>query len=166
MKLIWNLVAITCLSSMSLSANADVDSARLLAMVHKAGFTGCDTAILKEFDDYLKSPTGRISGDYFKKGGRTYSLMATWGKPRDSIFQHTTFEKDGDTCNTYQVSMIDNDENCMAYKEQNPVWKYVESTGDYMWTKNAGNVDALMQTTRGGSCNVVYQINKTYPADK
>jgi hypothetical protein len=53
----------------------------------------------------------------------------------------------------------------MSYKEANPVWKYVESTGDYVWTKNAGGVDAIMQSPPHGGCNIFYKVNKKYAAD-
>jgi hypothetical protein len=165
MKLVHIVFVAIFLFSMSFSANSEDFSSKFLAMVHKANFVGCDSAILKNFDGYIKSPDGRVTTDSFKKGGNTYSITATWGKMGDSIYQRTVFEKNGAACQAYQTTIIAVDDNCMAYKEKTPAWKYVEATGDYIWTTNTGGVDALMQTTKGGSCNVIYQITKNFPAD-
>ncbi len=165
MKLVRIVFVAIFLFSMSFSVNAEDFESKFLAMVHRANFVGCDSAILKEFGDYIKSPNGRVTTDTFKKGGNTYSITATWGKTGDSLYQRSVFEKDGATCHVYQTTIISDEDNCMAYKEKNPAWKYVEATGDYMWTKNKGGVDALMQTTKGGNCNVIYQLTKEFPAD-
>lgn len=166
MKLFCGLVVcLSFLSTMSLNANADDSSATVLSLAHKASFNGCDGAIVKEFEGYINSDSGRISSDYFNKNGQTFSLMATFGSQGDSVFIRTVFEKDGETCKAYRTTIVSSSDNCMAYKEKNLAWKYVEATGDYMWTKNAGGVDALMQTTKGGYCNIIFNIAKNYPAN-
>ena len=117
-----HLISLTLvLFSMSPSANARDDNAELLALVHKNGFTGCDTAISKEFEGYVNSSEGRVSVDSIDDKPRTLSVIATWGKVGDSVFQRTVFERNGATCNTYQTSMISYAQNCIAYKEKNPV---------------------------------------------
>ena len=148
MKLLRIVFVITFLFSMSFSANAEDYASKFLALVHPSNFVGCDSAILKEFDEYINAPTGRVTTNYFRKGGNSFSVTATWGKAGDSIYQTSVFEKDGTTCRAYQISMIQVEDNCVAYKEKNPVWTYIEATGDFLWTKNKGGVKALMH--KGG----------------
>lgn len=134
-------------------------------LVHKNGFVGCDSAIKQQFKSYMESGDGRVSIDYFEKNGKTFSIMATWGKVGDSIMQHTVFEKSGTVCYAYQLSQISTEESCDEYKEANPVWKYVDSKGDYLWTKNSGGVDALMKRLPNGGCYISYNVSNKYSVD-
>ncbi len=139
--------------------------AGLIDLAPKVGFTGCDSAIKEEFKEYLTDATGRVSSNYFEKNRKIFSLTATWGEVGDSIFQKTIFEKNDQICYAYRITVITLKESCMSFKEANPVWKYVDSSGDYVWTKNAGGVDAIMQSPPYGGCNIFYNISKKYPAD-
>lgn len=141
-------------------------NADLLELVHEGKFFKCDSAISQEFASYIKSDEGRVSRDYFSAGGKTVSLMATWGKQGDTVWKYTVFENQDSKCNAYSVSEITTNKSCMAYKEENPAWKYVASQGDYTWTENKGKVDALMSNLPNGGCSVKFKMSKTYPADK
>jgi hypothetical protein len=146
-----------------LAGRANAEDA--LELPHGAGFYGCDTAINKSLSFYIKSETGRISGDYFMKNPSTYALMVTFGTQGDSVFQHFVFEKKGSSCYVYQTSIITNKIGCLAWKEENPEWKYVASSGDFTWTKNKGGVDGLLNTLPSGGCSVIYNQNNIYPTD-
>ena len=143
------------------SLNAD-----LLELVHKGKFFKCDSAISQEFDSYMNSSDGRVSTDYFSLGGKTFSIMATYGTQGDGVWQHTVFEKDGSICYAYSTTDIVTNKSCIAYKEENPVWKYISSQGDFTWTKNKGNVDALLKNLPNGGCSIKFMLSKKYPADK
>lgn len=141
------------------NANADI-----LDMAHKAGFTGCDSAISERFSFYIKAGVGRVTTDHFNNG-KSYSIMVTYGDQGDPVMQRAVFEKDGAKCNSYDTSMITSKLSCIAYKEENPVWKYIASQGDFTWTQNSGGVDALLLALPSGGCGVIFNINNSYPAD-
>lgn len=143
---------------------ASNSNADLLDMAHRAGFTGCDSAINERFSFYNKADSGRVTTDHFNNG-KTFSIMATFGVQGDSVMIRSVFEKDGDKCNSYATSMITSKLSCIAYKEQNPAWKFVESQGDFTWTKNSGGVDALLLALPAGGCGILYNVNSIYPAD-
>lgn len=160
MKCARFIFALCTIMFASMGANAE-----LMNMVNKIGLKGCNSAIEKNFASYIKAGNGRVTVDYFKKTGPTFSIMATWGDAGDTMLQRTIFVKEGGSCNTYQTSILTTAESCMSYKETYAAWKYVATSGDYVWTKNSGNVDALMKTLPKGGCSVTFNVSSTYPAD-
>lgn len=147
----------------AISANADE---QVLSLAHKYGFNGCDNAINAEIASYDKSATGRISLEHFEQSNKSISILFTFGTPGDSVFVSDVFTKDANICYVYKYSQINSVDSCIAYKENNPAWKFVDTQGDYTWTKNIGGVDALMLSLPKGGCVVNFKSSNKYPADK
>jgi hypothetical protein len=141
------------------NVNADV-----ITMAHNAGFTNCDTAINEALSFYNKSDSGRINTAYFNDNTKTFSAMVTFGEQGDTVFQRVIFENDGSACYAYETSMITSKLSCIAYKEENPVWKFVATQGDFTWTQNGKGINALLKNQPSG-CSIFYEQNVKYSLD-
>lgn len=134
----------------------------LLSLAHKAGFDRCDSAIATEFQDLSTNGNGVASTGYFND--RSFNVMATWGKDRDSVWKNTTFIKFGRNCLAYSVISTTFPAGCVVFKEKNPQWSVIKEQGDFTWTRNKGGVNAIMKSLPNGACEVTYRVHQTYQA--
>ena len=132
----------------------------LVALAHKAGFDRCDTAIQSEFKDMARVGNGVASTGYFND--RSFNVMASWGNDRDSVWKNTTFIKFGRSCLAYSVVNTTFKNGCVTFKEKNPEWQVIREQGDFIWTRNAGGVNAVLKSLPNGVCAVTYRIHQTY----
>lgn len=132
-----------------------------IEMAHNAGFVGCDTAINTELSSYMQSDSGRINIEYddVKLKNKAISFLVTFGSSGDTVLQKTTFINHGGSCQTYIFAQITTPKSCIQYKEENPVWKYVEAQGDNIWVKNPGGVIAIFKNAPVGGC--IISFNRT-----
>ena len=148
------LLGTALISSMNASAGP-------IEMAHNAGFIGCDTAINTELSSYMHFSCRRINIDYddVKMKNKAISFLVTFGRSGDSVLQKTTFINHGGSCRTYIFGQITTPKSCIQYKEENPVWKYVEAQGDNIWVKNPGGVSAILKSAPVGGC--IVSFNRT-----
>ncbi|AMO56433.1 hypothetical protein GZ77_06485 [Endozoicomonas montiporae] len=146
-------------STLSLSATAS----DLLALAHNAGFNRCDSAIQTEFSDMARVGNAVASTGYFND--RSFNVMATWGKDQDSVWKNTTFIKFGRSCLAYSVINTTFAKGCDTFKQQNPEWEEIRKQGDFIWTRNAGGVNAILKSLPNGVCSVNYRIHQTYDSE-
>ncbi|MDD7805120.1 MAG: hypothetical protein PUP46_06090 [Endozoicomonas sp. (ex Botrylloides leachii)] len=132
----------------------------LTAMAHKAGFNRCDHAIAEEFKGLAQKGDGVASTGYFNN--RSFSIMATWGKKKDSIWKNTTFVKFGRRCLAYSVVGSTFPSTCSVFKAENPQWKSMKQVADFTWTQNKGGVNALLKDLPNDHCSVTYRIHQAY----
>ncbi len=139
-------------------------SAGPIEMAHKAGFTGCDKAISTEMAHYTNYGNGRINIEYDNKRfkNKAISFLTTHGNSGDTVLQKNTFINHGGSCQAYLFGQITTSKNCVQFKEENPVWTYVESQGDNIWTKNSGGVIAVLKSAPIGGCIVSYNRAALY----
>lgn len=133
-------------------------------MANKAGFKGCDNAISEEMSHYINADNGRINIEYDDENfkGRSISFLTTHGNNGDTVLQKNTFIKSGASCQVYLFGQITTQKSCMQFKEENPVWKYVSSQADNIWTKNSGGVIAILKSGPIGGCIVSYNRSAAY----
>jgi hypothetical protein len=117
-------------------------------------------------ESYEHSSSGRINVNFSDElVDRMITLTVTFGVPGDSVFSTVTFLHEGSSCWSVKTSMITTPKQCMQYKEENPVWKYVETQADVTWTVNPGGVNALLKSLPSGGCVIAWpSITHKYPA--
>lgn len=145
------------LLAMGLFAVSSV-SAGPIEMAHKAGFVGCDNAINTELSGYTQSGNGRINIEFdsVRMKNKAISFLATYGDSGDTVLNKITFLNLGGSCQTYVFIQITTAKSCIQYKEENPVWKYVEAQGDNIWTENQGGVNAILKNAPVGGCIISF----------
>ncbi|WP_263078948.1 hypothetical protein [Endozoicomonas sp. Mp262] len=153
------LLALLTIFPLSLPASAT----DLLSMAHKAGFNRCDSAILEEFKGLSENGEGVASTGYFNN--RSFSVMATWGKDKDSIWKNTTFIKFGRRCLAYSLVGSTFPTDCTSFKSENPQWQEIRKAADFTWTQNQGGINALLKDLPSGGCSVTYRIHQAYTID-
>ena len=146
-------------STLSLTATAS----DLLDLAHKAGFDRCDAAIETEFSDMARIGNGVASTGYFND--RSFNVMATWGNDRDSVWKNTTFIKFGRSCLAYSVVNTTFKNSCATFIEQNPEWAVIREQKDFIWTRNAGGVNAILKSLPNDVCAINYRIHQTYDSN-
>ncbi len=131
---------------------------------HRVGFRGCENFIAHTVHDFEASSNGRYVTDYMHATVHdSFNVIATWGKPGDTVFVSDSFTKKGARCYVDEVSQITLAKSCMQYASENPVWKYQAATGDVTYMQNAGGVNALLKSFNHG-CIVTFQLTKEGPA--
>ncbi|MDP0587719.1 MAG: hypothetical protein QS748_00295 [Candidatus Endonucleobacter bathymodioli] len=135
----------------------------LISMAHKAGFNRCDDAISKEFSSLSENGEGVASTGYFNN--RSFSVMATWGNEKDSVWKNTTFIKFGRRCLVYSLVGSTFPSTCSVFKEKNPQWETKKKVVDFTWTQNKGGINALLKDLPGNNCSVTYRIHQAYNID-
>ena len=135
----------------------------LISMAHKAGFDSCDDAIVKEFSALTENANGVASTGYFNN--RSFSVMATWGKEKDSVWKNTTFIKFGRRCLAYSLIGTTFPSKCEAFQAANSEWQVVREAADFTWTQNEGGINALLKDLPNNSCSITYRIHQSYDID-
>ncbi|WP_330925042.1 hypothetical protein [Candidatus Sororendozoicomonas aggregata] len=135
----------------------------LISMAHKAGFNSCDNAIKKEFSGLTEHANGVASTGYFNN--RSFSIMATWGKEKDSVWKNTTLIKFGRRCLSYSLVGTTFPSKCEAFQAANSEWQVVRQAADFTWTQNQGGVNALLKDLPNNSCAITYRIHQSYDID-
>lgn len=145
------LLGSVLISSMNLSAGP-------IEMAHKAGFVGCDTAINTELSHYMKSDNGRVNIEYddVKMKNKVISFLVTYGRSGDTVLEKATFINNDGSCQAYMFGQIVTQKSCIQYKEENPVWSYIEAQGDNIWVKNPGGVIAILKNAPVDGCIVSF----------
>ena len=134
----------------------------LIKMAHKAGFNRCDAAIVEEFKGLANNDDGVASTGYFNN--RSFSIMATWGEEKDSVWKNTTFIKFGRRCLAYSLIGSTFPSTCAAFKAGNPQWETMKKAADFTWTTNKGGINALLKDLPNDHCSVTYRIHQAYEA--
>lgn len=132
----------------------------LISMAHKAGFNRCDNAITEEFKGLAQNGEGVASTGYFNN--RSFSVMATWGKKKDSVWKNTTFIKFGRRCLAYSLIGSTFPSKCSAFKTNNPQWETMKQAADFTWTQNKGGINALLKDLPNDNCSITYRIHQAY----
>ena len=83
----------------------------------------------KSLKAWLKTAEGVASTGYFNN--RSFSVMATWGKEKDSVWKNTTFIKFGRRCLAYSLVGSTFPSKCSAFKAKNPQWQVMKEVADF-----------------------------------
>jgi len=142
-----------------LPATALAASELPLKMARDSGFTGCDAAISKAFEN-----TGgdvRVNVSHFSETkADSFKLTATAGSPGDSVYIEAEFRKVGPKCYWTQTAITTSEKNCIAYKEELSAFKFVAQSTDFTWTENKGGVNMILKGV-GSGCMSIFQVEKS-----
>ena len=72
------------------------------------------------------------------------------------MLEKATFINNDGSCQAYMFGQIVTQKSCIQYKEENPVWSYIEAQGDNIWVKNPGGVIAILKNAPVDGCIVSF----------
>ena len=150
-KLITCITFTACFGGTSIAIAANP-----VEMAHKYGFTGCDSLIEKSFDLAIKSQNSLFSIYYSDEtASDSIGMVATWGSPGDTVFQTINFEKRGDSCYSWERSLISGQWSCAGSLSKDEYFKYTDDAAGALWSKNKGGVGKILIQS-GDTCNEIY----------
>lgn len=129
-----------------------------LKLAHEKGFVGCDAAITKAFAETggdIRVNVSQVPDTH----ADTLRLTATSGNPGDSIFVDAEFRRLGSKCFYSQTAIITSEKSCIAYKEENPAFRFVAQSTDFTWTQNSGGVLLLLKSV-GSGCVAIFETDQ------
>ncbi|WP_394203394.1 hypothetical protein [Shewanella waksmanii] len=157
MKIRTTLLSLLFISSPSFSGEPEF-IAFAVKQAHNQGFTGCDTAIKKIYENAGGADI-RINVTKHNDNPNQFTMVGTWGSKGDSVFNKVTLFKVGAQCKYDLTSIIQSSKSCMAYAKGVPALEYVGETGDYVWMENKGGVNAVLHPT-GLGCTIIFNLDQ------
>jgi hypothetical protein len=157
MKSKTSVLLLTLLSASSFAGDPDFINFAV-NQAHKQGFKGCDSAIKKVYENAGGTDI-RVNVTVDNSNPNFLSMVSSWGSKGDSVFNKTTFIKEGKKCHYDLTGVLHTTKSCLAYAKENSSFDYTAETGDYIWMKNKGGVLMLLHPA-GSGCVATYSYDQ------